>query len=196
MCTAGAWIVAKPFFCQWSFDSSKVKKLAAGRDPFAPWKMSICITHTHLNMPVSCPNWSFIFIQTSKAISLSDDSYSINTPSKIKSKKKKVKGFLPIKGTESEVAGMISATSNMKTVSDSSTVMPGEDDDKKTRIKNRENLSFHHFQQFFAWREFLHLCICLTVTFSNKHFQVWVISVCIYMGALIPLLMSKIRHEC
>lgn len=32
---------------------------------------------------------------------------------------------LPIRGTESDVAGMISATSSMKTVSDSSTVMPG-----------------------------------------------------------------------
>lgn len=32
---------------------------------------------------------------------------------------------LPIRGTESEVAGMISATSNMNTVRDSSTVMPG-----------------------------------------------------------------------
>lgn len=31
---------------------------------------------------------------------------------------------LPIRGTESEVAGMISATSNMNTVRDSSTVMP------------------------------------------------------------------------
>lgn len=42
---------------------------------------------------------------------------------------KKEKGFLPIRGTESEVAGMISATNNMKTVSDSSTVMPGESQD-------------------------------------------------------------------
>ena len=31
---------------------------------------------------------------------------------------------LPIRGTESEVAGMISATSSMKTVSDSRTVIP------------------------------------------------------------------------
>lgn len=32
---------------------------------------------------------------------------------------------LPIKGTESDVAGMISATRSMKTVSESKTVMPG-----------------------------------------------------------------------
>lgn len=31
---------------------------------------------------------------------------------------------LPIKGTESDVAGMISATSNMKTVRESKTVIP------------------------------------------------------------------------
>lgn len=31
-----------------------------------------------------------------------------------------------MRGTESDVAGMISATSSMKTVSDSSTVMPGD----------------------------------------------------------------------
>lgn len=31
---------------------------------------------------------------------------------------------LPISGMESEVAGMISATSNMKTVNESSTVIP------------------------------------------------------------------------
>lgn len=34
---------------------------------------------------------------------------------------------MPMRGTESEVAGMISATSSMKTVSDSSTVIPGEE---------------------------------------------------------------------
>lgn len=33
-----------------------------------------------------------------------------------------------MRGTESDVAGMISATSSMKTVSDSSTVMPGDAD--------------------------------------------------------------------
>ncbi len=32
----------------------------------------------------------------------------------------------PMRGTESEVAGMISATSSMKTVSESSTVIPAE----------------------------------------------------------------------
>lgn len=32
---------------------------------------------------------------------------------------------LPMRGTESDVAGMISATRSMKTVSESSTVMPG-----------------------------------------------------------------------
>lgn len=31
-----------------------------------------------------------------------------------------------MRGTESDVAGMISATSNMKTVSDSSTVIPAK----------------------------------------------------------------------
>jgi len=31
---------------------------------------------------------------------------------------------LPIKGTESDVAGIISATSNMKTVRDNKTVIP------------------------------------------------------------------------
>lgn len=35
---------------------------------------------------------------------------------------------LPMRGTESDVAGMISATRSMKTVSDSSTVMPGDAD--------------------------------------------------------------------
>lgn len=33
---------------------------------------------------------------------------------------------IPIRGTESDVAGMISATSNMKTVRDSKTVIPRE----------------------------------------------------------------------
>lgn len=33
-----------------------------------------------------------------------------------------------MRGTESDVAGMISATRSMKTVSDSSTVMPGDAD--------------------------------------------------------------------
>lgn len=32
----------------------------------------------------------------------------------------------PIKGTESDVSGMISATSSMKTVSESKTVIPGK----------------------------------------------------------------------
>lgn len=35
---------------------------------------------------------------------------------------------LPMRGTESDVAGMISATRSMKTVSESSTVMPGDRD--------------------------------------------------------------------
>lgn len=34
--------------------------------------------------------------------------------------------YIPIRGTESDVAGMISATSNMKTVRDSRTVIPAE----------------------------------------------------------------------
>lgn len=56
------------------------------------------------------------------------------------------------------MAGMISATNNMKTVSDSSTVIPGKDG-KREREKNKikENIDFHHFQQILAWREFLHL---------------------------------------
>lgn len=36
-----------------------------------------------------------------------------------------------MRGTESEVAGMISATSNMNTVSDSNTVMPEKDTDEQ-----------------------------------------------------------------
>lgn len=36
--------------------------------------------------------------------------------------------YLPMRGTESDVAGMISATRSMKTVSESSTVMPGDRD--------------------------------------------------------------------
>lgn len=39
-------------------------------------------------------------------------------------KKIQVTKSLPIKGTESEVAGMISATSSMKTVRDNKTVIP------------------------------------------------------------------------
>lgn len=43
----------------------------------------------------------------------------------------------PIRGTESEVAGMISATSSMKTVSESSTVMPwGRDKKGDTHRQN------------------------------------------------------------
>lgn len=53
-----------------------------------------------------------------------------------------MKRFLPMRGTESEVAGMISATSNMNTVRDSSTVMPGEDGTQMSR--NTKNISFHH----------------------------------------------------
>lgn len=53
------------------------------------------------------------------------------------SNNKSIKSVLPIRGTESEVAGMISATSNMKTVRDSSTVMPGEDSTQTDEQKHR-----------------------------------------------------------
>lgn len=36
-----------------------------------------------------------------------------------------------MRGTESDVAGMISATSSMKTVSESRTVMPGDTDGER-----------------------------------------------------------------
>ena len=43
-------------------------------------------------------------------------------------KHKHVDGYVPMRGTESDVAGMISATSNMKTVRDSKTVIPAKID--------------------------------------------------------------------
>ncbi len=45
---------------------------------------------------------------------------------------------LPISGMESEVAGMISATNNMKTVNESSTVMP------VNRYKTKRNDCMKH----------------------------------------------------
>lgn len=45
----------------------------------------------------------------------------------------------PIRGTESEVAGIISATNNIKTVRDSSTVMPGEDRKQRWAETHRDN---------------------------------------------------------
>ena len=43
----------------------------------------------------------------------------------------------PMRGTESDVAGMISATRSMKTVSESSTVMPAD------RDRERESISIY-----------------------------------------------------
>lgn len=45
---------------------------------------------------------------------------------KNRKKEKEIACSLPIRGTESDVAGMISATSSMKTVRDSNTVIPVE----------------------------------------------------------------------
>lgn len=42
---------------------------------------------------------------------------------------------IPIKGTESEVAGMISATSSMKTVRDRRTVMPAGEMQRRKRVR-------------------------------------------------------------
>lgn len=56
-----------------------------------------------------------------------------------------------MRGTESEVAGMISATSNMKTVSESNTVIPAE---KKEKViiyhpaKGRNLLFIHLIAEF------------------------------------------------
>lgn len=53
-----------------------------------------------------------------------------------------IKVFLPIRGTESEVAGMISATSNINTVRDSSTVMPEGDKHADTSAETQRIPSF------------------------------------------------------
>lgn len=53
-----------------------------------------------------------------------------------------LKVFLPIRGTESEVAGMISATSNINTVRDSSTVMPEGDKHADTSAETQRIPSF------------------------------------------------------
>lgn len=50
----------------------------------------------------------------------------------------------PIRGTESDVAGMISATSSMKTVRDSSTVIPAQTQHK--------DLHLHKHSVCFFWR--------------------------------------------
>ena len=51
--------------------------------------------------------------------------------------------YVPMRGTESDVAGMISATSNMKTVSDSRTVIPAE-----RKIDRYKNLMLYpHFHK-------------------------------------------------
>lgn len=43
----------------------------------------------------------------------------------------------PMRGTESDVAGMISATSSMKTVRDSSTVIPAQTQHKHLHLHKR-----------------------------------------------------------
>lgn len=83
------------------------------------------------NMPVIYFSY-FVFIQTCKAIQfrgkMLQQCYT-----------QKNNLFLPIRGTESEVAGMISATNSMKTVRDSNTVMPGEDKKiRKSRFKIKQ----------------------------------------------------------
>lgn len=52
---------------------------------------------------------------------------------------------LPIKGTESDVAGMISATSSMKTVSESKTVIPGN---KNTHYAHTHTPSYFTLMRF------------------------------------------------
>lgn len=43
---------------------------------------------------------------------------------------------VPMRGTESEVAGMISATSSIKTVNDKRTVIPNRQESGKVSLKN------------------------------------------------------------
>ena len=67
--------------------------------------------------------------------------------------------ILPMRGTESEVAGMISATSNMKTVSESSTVMP--------RGRQEENGNG-------VWacvHVCVHACVCMCVQVRSNGIQ-------------------------
>lgn len=85
-------------------------------------------------------------------------------------KKEKQILFLPIRGTESEVAGMISATSSMKTVNDSNTVMPTQDRKmRKPRFnKNNRKYILSSFSSVLSLKGNFYICVSGSVTFSNK----------------------------
>lgn len=59
---------------------------------------------------------------TGKVLTWEGETLSLSTIYTLRVRRRR--GFLPMRGTESEVAGMISATSSMKTVRDSRTVIP------------------------------------------------------------------------
>lgn len=68
-----------------------------------------------------------------------------------------------MRGTESEVAGMISATNSMKTVSDSNTVMPGEDRKiRKLKKKNKRKCILLTFSSVLNLKVIL-IFVCLSL---------------------------------
>lgn len=124
----------------------------------------------------------FVFIQTCKAITFSDKTVRTFLKNNL---------FLPIRGTESEVAGMISATNSMKTVSDSNTVMPGEER-KIRKPKFTKTTEIYSFIIFISSQpEGNSVCICLCNIFQQIGIfrSEWLSA---FIWALIRRLMIKI----